>query len=47
VRADELDEAWKIFTPALHEIEEKKIDSNLSTKQIFSSINSLINNLYL
>jgi len=25
VRADELDEAWKIFTPVLQEIEEKKI----------------------
>jgi glucose-6-phosphate 1-dehydrogenase len=25
VRDDELDAAWKIFTPLLHEIEEKKI----------------------
>lgn len=25
VRSDELHEAWRIFTPLLHEIEEKKI----------------------
>ena len=25
MRADELDEAWKIFTPVLHEIENKKV----------------------
>jgi len=34
VRADELDEAWRIFTPMLHEIEEKNI---VPRKYVFGS----------
>lgn len=26
VRSDELDEAWKIFTPILHELDEKNVE---------------------
>jgi len=31
VRADELEEAWKIFTPVLHELEQKKVAPHMYT----------------